>query len=365
MKIILLLLFLPLGILAQQPATSTRFSIKGQLTGLGEKELVSVTDANNPKDTLAKGTVTKGQLNLGGVVMEPNLCTINFHKKQKKVLVFLANESLQLKGSVDDVSKIEYAGSPVQYDFVEFQQLFNPLFQQLGAYSQRLQANPELNKNDTVMAAYEGLFNRTKTAIDSFTLVKKSSPLGAFAVLVTSELEQDIKAVEFRFARLDEEQKKGFYGRLIQKQIDEANFGAIGSRAVEFTQNDTLGKPVSLSSFKGKYVLVDFWASWCRPCRMENPNVVAAFNKFSSKNFTVLGVSLDRSKPDWLNAIKADGLTWTHVSDLKYWSNEVAQKYKVQSIPQNFLIGPDGTIVGKNLRGEELQSKLAELLGGN
>ena len=122
------------------------------------------------------------------------------------------------------------------------------------------------------------------------------------------------------------------------------------------------GKPVSLKDFRGKYVLIDFWASWCGPCRMENPNVVEAYNKYSKKNFTVLGVSLDRERNAWLKAIKDDKLTWTQVSDLKFWDNAVAKLYRISSIPQNILVDPNGKIIARNLRGEELQSKLAELL---
>jgi peroxiredoxin len=133
---------------------------------------------------------------------------------------------------------------------------------------------------------------------------------------------------------------------------------------MNFTQNDTLGKPVSLASFKGKYVLVDFWASWCGPCRRENPNVVKTYNTYKDKGFQILSVSLDQpgAKDKWIKAIHDDNLTWTHVSDLQYWDNEVAKQYGIQAIPANFLLDPDGKIIAKNLRGEDLAAKLSTVL---
>ena len=147
-----------------------------------------------------------------------------------------------------------------------------------------------------------------------------------------------------------------------QKKSQEPKIGEIGTVIPDFEQNDVNGNPVNIKSFRGKYVLVDFWASWCGPCRGENPNVVTAFKKYSSKNFTVLGVSLDKSKDPWLQAIANDGLTWTHVSDLKGWTNAVAQKFGINSIPQNFLIDPNGVIIGRNLRGPDLDAKLESVL---
>jgi peroxiredoxin len=145
-------------------------------------------------------------------------------------------------------------------------------------------------------------------------------------------------------------------------QPPKQNTPAIGTMAPDITMPDVNGNIFSLSSLKGKYVLVDFWASWCGPCRGENPNVVAAYNKYKNKNFTILGVSLDKTKDAWLEAIKKDGLTWTHISDLKFWDSEAVGLYGFNGIPYNVLLDPTGKIIADNLRGGDLERKLEEVL---
>ncbi|MBK5202933.1 MAG: AhpC/TSA family protein [Prolixibacteraceae bacterium] len=137
---------------------------------------------------------------------------------------------------------------------------------------------------------------------------------------------------------------------------------AIGAIASDFTMKDTEGNDFTLSSLRGKYVLIDFWASWCSPCRKENPNVVTAYNNFKDKGFDIVGVSLDKDKKAWVKAIKDDNLTWHHVSDLKFWNNVVARTYGVQSIPYNLLLDKEGKIIAMNLRGENLSKKLKEIM---
>jgi peroxiredoxin len=154
-------------------------------------------------------------------------------------------------------------------------------------------------------------------------------------------------------------------GVAYQKYIKTLLSIKIGALAPEFTQPDVKGNLISLSSFRGKYVLLDFWASWCSPCRYENPNVVKAYKKYNSKNFTILSVSLDApaTKNAWVSAINNGGLTWNQVSDLKGWKNGAAQLYGIRAIPQNFLIDPDGKIIARNIMGDQLENKLSKVLG--
>lgn len=359
-----LLFLLPLLVSAQKDG-NTGFVIQASIEGLADKSVVTLNDLNNPTDTVAKTEVKNGSFVLKGVIKEPNLYQLNFNAIQKKAVIFLSNDAITINGNTGSIQNLQVSGSTIQKDFSEFQATFNPLFQKLTEMNQQINARPELQQNDSLMKAYMSLLEKIKASIDQFVLNKRSSPVTPFMLLVTGELEQDPVVAEKRYNLLDEKIKQGYYGKIIKQQIEESKIGAIGTEAIAFTQNDTAGKPVSLTSFRGKYVLIDFWASWCKPCRMENPNVVTAFNKFKGKNFTVLGVSLDRTREPWLQAIKDDQLAWTHVSDLKFWNNEAATKYKVQSIPQNYLIDPSGKIIAKNLRGPQLQDKLCELLGCN
>jgi peroxiredoxin len=358
-KFLALLLFVPFAVSAQK-----KFVINGNLNGLPEGSAVSLSNANTPDDTLARSIVKSGgAFELRGAVAEPNLYQLNFDGVQKKSVLFIGNDQVNVTGDVQTIQDLTVKGSEVHNDFEEFKKTFNPLFQELTAMGQRINRTPSLQTNDSVMGAYKNHLEKIKTEVDKYVAEHQHSPVAPFVVLVTSEMEQDAAALERRYMQMDKDVQNGFYGKIVKQQIDNTKTGAIGSDAIDFVQTDADGKKVSLSSFRGKYVLVDFWASWCRPCREENPNVVKAYNKYKDKNFTVLGVSLDQSKAPWLKAIKNDNLVWTQVSDLKGWYNEAAAKYNVQSIPQNFLIDPSGKIIAKNLRGEDLDSRLSQLLG--
>jgi peroxiredoxin len=349
---------------AQKPQAAG-FRVEGHIKGVAEKSTVTLIDANKPGDTLARAIVKNGIFILTGHVIEPNLLQLNFSGAKKKTTLFIGNETVTINGDVENLSAIQVKGSPSELDFLDFEQNFNPDFARLNQLSQMANAPDAASKRDSIGEAYQMVAMTIQGKVDSFIRRNKSSYVSPFLLVVVNQLSDDVFLLERRYQTLSPDVQQSMYGKYLSDQINSGKVGAVGSEAMDFTQADTSGKPIRLSSFKGKYVLVDFWASWCKPCRMENPNVLAAYERFKAKNFTVLGVSLDRSRDAWIKAIQDDGLAWTQVSDLKFWNNAVAQQYHIQQIPINLLIDPNGKIVGKNLRGADLDSRLCALLGCN
>jgi peroxiredoxin len=291
-----------------------------------------------------------------------------FNRHADLLVVYLEKGNILVTGD-DSVQHATVSGSALNTEYATYyaQVLASAEKTVKDADAAYISASDDKKKDS---AFIQGLFTGVKKAWrqrDSLQYVyigqHPDSYLSLEALIELAGNHIDVSKIDPLFNNLSARLRNSKTGADFAKAINEVRALSPGAIAPDFTQNDINDKPVKLSDFRGKYVLLDFWASWCGPCRAENPNVVKAYNKYSSKNFTVLSVSLDRpgKKDAWLAAIKADSLNWTHVSDLQFWNNAAAKLYSITAIPQNFLIDPTGKIIARNLRGEELQKKLEEI----
>lgn len=361
LRFTLLLFLLPFVSVAQ-----TTCSLSGEGWNVPDNTVLRLI-RNGESSPSQEAKVVAGKFKLSIPLREPTLYFLVEGDQTRSVEIFLEPGKVTVRPAADQPGEYEVTGSPSHVEFKAFVRRILPIVQSTNQWANAINTSSDAMQRDSLMVLYQGAQAQMQQVIDSTIDANPNSTIAPFTLLVTYGFNQDPLLLERRFQKLSLALQGTETGKQVATMIADSKVGAVGSLATDFTQADENGNPISLSSFRGKYVLLDFWASWCGPCRSENPNVVENYNKFKNKNFTVLGVSLDRpgQKDRWLQAIQEDKLTWTHVSDLQFWNNAVAKKYKVQSIPQNYLIDPDGMIIAKNLRGEELGKKLCEVLGCN
>lgn len=338
-------------------ALSQKAKVTAAIAGLTDKQVfISYHADDTPKTDTVK--VTGGKFSWEADMPEPQRVYVMFPRMFFEF--FAERGNIRITGSADSLRELKVTGSKTQDESYGYKASIkditdqeSPLYQQYGKGSKEEQAaleqkleelrNEKRSRAEQYIAAHPG-------SVFSLSLGADRAMMGEYS---------DVQRL---YDMLDERMRGTKQGKMLAGRLDVLKRSAIGTPMLDFTQNDSLNKPVQFASFKGKYVLVDFWASWCGPCRAENPNVLKAYNQYKDKGFTVVGVSLDDNETRWKKAINDDKMPWTQVSDLKGWKNEVADYYGIQGIPTTFLVDPQGKIIAKNLRGEALHKKLAHLL---
>lgn len=284
------------------------------------------------------------------------------------IYVYFGKENITIT-SADSLYNAKWMGSKVYNEMKAFEAQVGPTVMTVhhNANVAINRATPEQQKDTLYFKALDKRVQAfRKSRGEKMLEFAKANPNSYFALQALSELvggySTKSEVALPLFNKLSEPLRLSYSGQTLYKLLNAHTVTALGAPAPNFTQNDVNGKAVSLSDYKGKYVLVEFWASWCSPCRAESPNLLKQYAAFKDKGFEILGVSVDSDKAKWLEAIKKDGLTWPQISDLKGWDNEARKVYGISGVPANFLINPEGKIIGSHLIGEALNKKLAELL---
>ena len=356
------------------------FTLKGKLGNWSDPATIYLSYWDDGNEYLDTTRLSKGNFSFEGTIGEPAPARLILDYTGEGMgqaaqaghilYLYLENGTVKMK-SPDSLQNSQFVNSPINEAHLAYLDFIGGQIQDLAARMNEkvMQATPE-QQNDSAFNAqlnqeYRQLLDERTQKQQQYVRDHHDSYFSVVALSESVSSDFDVEEIEPLFLSIDEKYRTSFPGKAFAQRIEAAKTIGIGKKAPGFTQNDPDGNPVSLSDFQGKYVLLDFWASWCGPCRQENPNLVKAYAAYKDKGFEILGVSLDNKdgKEAWVKAIEKDGLTWTQVSDLNSWNNEVARSYGVRAVPQSYLIDPQGVIVAQNLRGEALEETLAEIFG--
>ena len=368
-----ILALLPLSVFAQ----SESFTVKGTVGKLNSPSKVYLSYRQNKTVITDSASIKNGMFELKGQVSNPVKAKLVLDHAGKGLQSLRTPDFVELyleKGvisltSKDSVYNAVVVGSVVNDDNRKLTEKLAAAKNKMKVMMAEYYAAPDEKKKskefqDETEKRYNAITKEIQEIESAFIRDNPNSYVSLDIIKNTGGSIPNVEVLDSLFKSLTETIRNSSAGKEFSERIDKLKLVAVGAIAPDFTQMTPENQPVKLSDFKGKYVLIDFWASWCGPCRAENPNVVKVYNQYKDNGFTVLGISLDNEKgrDAWLKAINKDQLTWTQVSDLKGWYNEVAALYSVKAVPQNFLIDPNGKIIAKNLRGEELAAKLKEII---